>query len=425
MRSCRANMKFVDVTALEDSVVTLDQQQGFCNAELFTEYVSQSDYATLERNQFILDGTKAILPNSPKDAAMWTSSKSNERCEFENVGAVMVTFSKTHSSAGITLYFAGDYPLKIRITWYTLEGTILETEMFYPDSAIYVCRKMVQDYGGLKIEILESQWPDTYARLQYILYGLELSWNEEVIRSAKVTEDSDLTSATLPENTATIEIIDEDNDFDIENENGSWKAVQCSQEVLMTVVIDHKEYPVGTFYINDFSFKGTVATFNLTNAVGLLDDFTFYDGEMYTDKPAGEIMEQIFKAAGFEKYEIAEDVYSVPLSGYLGIISCRDALKTVCFACGAVVSDERSDRLRIHYPDRHVKYTVGPDRKILGEANVSLDQYVSGVTIECSRYTPTVDPMEIYNDTLSKGTHRITFTTPYVAESLKGSFAMI
>lgn len=418
MRSCRANMKFVDVTALEDSAVTMNQQQEFCNAGLFAEYVPQRDYATLERNQFVLDGSKAILPDAPEDAAMWTGSKSNEKCEFENAGAVTVTFSKPHSSAGITLYFAGDYPPKIRITWYTLEGAVLETEEFYPDAAIYVCRKMVQDYGCLKIEILESQWPDTYARLQYILYGLELNWNEEVIRSAKVTEDSDLTSATLPENTATIEIIDENNDFDIENENGSWKVVQCSQEVLLTAVIDNKAYPVGSFYINDFSFKGSVATFNLTNAVGLLDDFTFYDGEMYTNKPAGEIMEQIFAAAGFEKYEIAEDVYSVPLSGYLGISSCRDALKTVCFACGAVVSDDRSDRLHIRYPDRHVKYTVGPERKILGEANVSLDQYVSGVTIECNRYTSAADPMEIYNDTLSKGTHRITFTSPYVAESI-------
>lgn len=418
MRSCRANMKFVDVTALEDSAVALDQQQEFCNAELFAEYVAQRDYATLERNQFVLDGSKEILPETPDDVALWTGEKSNEECEFENAGVAVVAFTKPHSSAGITLYFAGNYPAAVRITWYTLEGSVLEREIFYPNTQKYVCRKMVQNYGGLKIEILKSQYPDSYARLQYILYGLELNWDEELIRSAKITEDSDLTSATLPENKATIEIIDENNDFDIENANGAWQAVQYSQEVKLTALIDGKEFPVGTMYIDDFSFKDNIATFNLTNVIGLLDDYTFYDGEMYTDKKAGELLEQIFMTAKVNTYEIAEEVYNTKLTGYLGIMSCRDAVKTVCFACGAVVVDDRSGMLRGYCPDRYTKHTVGPDRKILGETNVSLEQYVSGVSIVCSRYSVAADATEIYNDVLPKGMNRITFTMPYVAETI-------
>lgn len=413
MRSCTAKMKFADVTALKDSTVALSENQLFCNVELFKEQVSQCDYATLERNQFVLDGTKEILPETPEDIAFWTGEKSNEQCEFETVSAAVVQFTEPHSSAGITLYFTGRYPTSVRLKWYTLEGTVLDSRIFYPDSLVYVCRNLVQNYGRLSIEILETQFPDSYARMQYVLYGLELVWDEEIIKKAKITEDSDVTTSTLPENTAVVEIIDVNNDFDIENANGAWRVVQNTQEVDFTADIDGLEHFWGAFYIKDFSFKKNVATFNMTNSLGLLDGQNFYDGEIYSNTKAGEILESIFAVAGFDKYEISEDVYNAEVTGYLGIKSCRECVKAICFACGAIANDNRSNVLKIYYPDRYVKHTVGTDRKILGETSVALETYVSGVSIECGRYTLATETSEIFNDTLSQGTTRIAFNMPY------------
>ena len=69
MRSCTARMQFVDVTALKDSAVTLNECKDFCNVNLIKERIEQKDYATLERNQFVLDETKVILPTQPEDIA--------------------------------------------------------------------------------------------------------------------------------------------------------------------------------------------------------------------------------------------------------------------------------------------------------------------------------------------------------------------
>lgn len=90
----------------------------------------------------------------------------------------------------------------------------------------------------------------------------------------------------------------------------------------------------------------------------------------------------------------------------------------VCFACGALASDSRSDSVKVYKPDRYVKYTVGPDRKFNGNTSVSLDGYVSGVSIERSVYTLEDKDSEIYNDYLPKGLNRITFSEPYQIASI-------
>lgn len=412
MRSCRAKMTFADVTALKDSTAVLVENQYFCDAEVFKEKTVQRDYATLERNQFVLDGTKEMIPEDPEDVAFWSVERSGEDCGFDTVSSTVIQFEEPHSSAGLTLYFAGKYPASVRITWYTLAGTVLHSQIFHPDSDVYVCKSLVQNYGKIIIEALETQFPDSYARMQYILYGLELNWGESVIKKAKITEDSDVTSATLPENTAVIEIVDTKNDFDVENGNGSWKVIQKSQELQLSVLIDGEEKPAGTFYTSDFSFKKNIATFNLVNSVGLLDGQLFYDGKMYVNKKAGELLEEVFSSAGFEKYEISEDVYNTEVSGYLGVLSCRECVKAICFACGAVANDSRSDVLKIYRPDRYVKHTVSTDRKIMGETSVALEKYVSGISIECGRYSLAADTSDLFNDILEKGTSRITFNMP-------------
>ena len=52
---CRAEMKFIDVTALADASVTTDDNQGIGSIELFAEQTEQKSYGTFELNQFVQD----------------------------------------------------------------------------------------------------------------------------------------------------------------------------------------------------------------------------------------------------------------------------------------------------------------------------------------------------------------------------------
>lgn len=416
--SCKAEMKFIDVTALEDAELSSSDNNSVSNLELFQAEVRQEDYGTLELNQFVLDGSKTVMSDTPDDIVFWSDTMSGNDCEFENVPKLTVTFEAAHSSSGLTLYFGGEYPVEIKITWYTLYGTKLESVIFFPDSLVYTCSHQVSNYGKIEIEFIKTQFPQRYIKLQYLLYGVYISWEDDLIKSGKVDEELDFTSATLSVNTADIEIVDERNDFDIGNENGAWKSVQKTQEVTLTEIKDGVEIPAGTFFIDDFSFKKNIASFSMIDAIGLMDKYTFYDGEVYTARKAGKILESIFKCAGISKYEISDDVYNILLNGYLEIQSCREALQMVCFACGALADDSRSDTVKIYKPDRFVKYTVGTDRKFNGNTSVSLDDYISGVSIEWCIYSVEDETDEIYNDVLPKGVSRITFSDPYLVSSI-------
>lgn len=413
-----AKMKFIDVSALSDAAVSTTDNQSIGNIGLFQKENEQDPYGTLELNQFVLDGSKSIPPETPADIAFWSEEKSSADTIFSTHPEIEISFTQQHSSAGITLYFADDYPTEIVITWYTISGTKIDSKTFNPDSMIYVCRNQVENYGKIVIEFVRTRLPERYVKLQYILYGLDLSWKDDIVQKAKVQEEVDLTSGTLSINTADISILDEENDFDIGNMNGAWKSVQKGQEVTLTEYKNGKAIPAGTFFIDKSSFKDNVASFSLIDRIGLMDKYTFYDGDVYNNVLAGKILENIFACAGVSKYVIDDEIYNIQLSGHLPIQTCRAALQMVCFACGAIADDSRSDTVKVYKPDRYVKATIGTDRKFFGGTNVTLDEYVSGISIECNRYSLETESTEIYNDVLPAGDTKIEFTEPYLSSSI-------
>lgn len=422
---CIAEMKFTDVTALSDATVESSCNQSFGNTDIFKKETDQENYGTFELNQFVLDGSRSILPESPGDIAFWSKEMSKDDCTFEQNPKIQVSFKENHSSSGITLYFAEDYPEEIMITWYTLSGTKLDTMSFHPTSLVFCCVNQVENYGKIIIEFVKTRLPNRYVKLQYILYGRYISWKDDLIQTGKVLEEIDETSATLSINTAEISIIDENNDFDIENEGGAWKSIQKTQEVKISEYVNGTFMDMGKFFIDEFSFSDNTASFKLIDRIGLMDQFMYYGGSVYTDVLAEELLSDIFRSAGVEKYKIFDEVAKTRLSGYLGIQTCRSALHMVCFACGAVADDSRSETVSVYKPDRYTKYTVAADRKFFGSTEVTLDKYVSGVSIECTRYDLEAEASEIYNDTLMKGKTRIEFSDPYLASSINASVGVL
>lgn len=418
---CRAEMKFIDVTALSDATVTTDDNQSIGSIGLFQNQTDQNDYGTFELNQFVLDGSKDILSDNPADIAFWNDTLSKADCTFETNPKITITFQEQHTSSAITLYFEDEFPAELKITWYTSAGTKLVTETFYPDSLIYVCNQQIQNYGKVEIEFVKTTFPQRYIKLQYILYGKYIVWDKDMIQTAKVQEDIDVTSATLSINEADISIVDMNNDFDAENENGAWKSVQKTQEVSLSEYLDGKIIPMGSFFIDDFSFAKNIAKFKLIDAIGLLDKYTFYEGQIYNSVRAEVILKAIFATAGITKYAIDKEVGNTLLSGYLAIQTCRKALQQICFACGAVADDSRSDTIKVYKSDRYVKSTVGTDRKFNGNTKVSLEKYISGVNIEMKNYVLEEKTSDIYKKTLPAGDTKITFSSPYLPSSITAS----
>lgn len=423
---CAAEMAFIDVDALDDSTLSSSDGQGFDDLSLFKneEMAATTDYASLDHNLFVLNESKTI-PDAPKNVGFMSTAQSSENCEFTTAPKLTITFTDNHTSAGITLYFANYYPAELKITWYSLSGVKLTSKAFEPDSLVYTCVEQVVNYGKVEIEFTKTCFPKQSVWLQYIMWGKYISWEGDIIQKAKVTEELDVTSATLSINESSVAILDASNDFDISNADGAWNSVQKTQPVTLTEYMDEKAVPMGTFYISKYSFSKNVATFNLIDAVGLLDNFTFYDGTIYENVTVSSIVASIMAVCPHIKYSITDELKDITLSGYLGIKTCRAALQLVAFAIGAVVDDSRSNVISIYKPDRYIKYTIGTDRKFNGNTKVAQDSYISGVSIECSKYSLASESNKIYDDTLQAGSNRIEFNGPYKADTITATAGTI
>ena len=422
--NCIVDMVFADVTALADAAETNNGSVLSTNS-LFKAQTAQSDYGTMELNQFILDGTNEILPVSPSDIAFWSSVQSGADCTFSTNPLFTSTFTTTHTSSGITLTFTGDYPVEIKVTWYSIAGSKLAQKTFYPDSLEYYCQNQVQYYGKIKIEFIKTRNPYCYIKLQYILYGVNLQWSKDLVQNGSVVEEIDTTGATISINTASVSIVDAYNNFDIGNEDGEWKSIEKKQKITFSEDKDGVKIPCGVFFMDSWSFSSNIAKFSLKDSVGLMDSFTFYGGAVYSDVKAGVILDQIFAAAGITDYSITSEIYNTTLSGWLAVQTCRSAMQKVLFAVGAVCDDSRSSTVKIYKADRYVKYTVPTSRKFAGKTTVSMDTYVSGVSLTYSQYVLQADSSQIFSGAMLKGDTKITFTAPYLASSITVSAGTI
>lgn len=420
-----AEFNFIDVTALEDSQVSSTTIKSFADPALLKEDIRQTDYGTLELNQFLLDGSKEIFSRDPpEDIPYFSSEMSDQDGTFLAPPVLEVHFTESHSSVGITLYFAGDVPETVRITWYTLYGTELETAEFHPTSQEYFCSHNVRNYGGLSISFPETSWPCRYVKLDYLEYGRMWPLSRDNIKTASVYEEIDVTSATLSINTASIELIDTENEFGLDNQSGLWGSLQKEQEIRLTEYVNGMPVDCGTFYLDAWSSQQNLVSFSLIDRIGIMDKTDFYGGRIYDHEPAGVIIAEIMASCGIQRYSVEEEIYQMEVSGWLGIQSHRAALQQVVFACGAVADCSRSNWIRIYKPDRYVSHTIGLERKFLG-TKISLDDYISDVSVAYTQYVLSAESKQISKSVLPAGRSRIEFSDPYLAESLEASAGTI
>lgn len=422
-----AYFNFIDVTALEDSYTATASAKTFANTALLKENtrIKQAPYGTMELNQFVLDGSREIFPaEQPEDVPFWSDEKSNEAGAYAKNPTLEITFTRPHSSIGLTLHFAEDIPGEVMITWYTLYGSKLMAAVFYPDSMDYFCKCQVQNYGRISVEFVKSGLPYRYARLDYIEYGQQWQLGRDNIKAASVYEEIDPTSATLSINTANIELVDSAGEFDLSNQEGLWRSLQKEQGIAFREYVDGTPFDCGSFYLDTWESQTNMIKLSFIDTIGLMDKTNFYGGRVYQEERAGNIIEAIMASCGIKKYTVDEEVAEMELSGWLAIQSHRAALQQVVFACGAVADCSRGDHIRIYRPDRYVSRTIGLNRRFQG-AKLTMDDYISSVSVAYQRYTPTGEGKEISKSTLSLGQTRIEFNAPYQPESLSVSAGTI
>lgn len=369
--SVRVVYQDIAVGAAEDAAITAAGQTDF-SAIALLPFGSGNDrqYASLELNAWLLDGSMSLYDNAP--VAFWTRELSGEDCAFAAPPEIDIQFDERYSSLGVSLHFGQyHYASEVEITWYQGE-TVLDEMTFYPNTSEYFCENTVQAYDRIIIRFIKSNMPHWRVRLDTIIFGIVRSFLRDELRRVTVVEEIDPSARELPENTM---------DWTL----SSRQVIDYIFQRRQPVDAYNGDTLIGAFYITQSSKRSaTLYDINCVDAIGVLDEDTFPDG-MYTDKNALELAQEICP-----DFEIVMDdrLKDRTVSGTIIGKTRRQALQQLCFALGAVADTSRMRGIKIFKLSAEDPLTIGEDRIRTG-GSVTQDAPVSAVKLTSHTYSAT------------------------------------
>lgn len=420
----------IDVTAADDAVSECTDTQEYADIQAIhtpdLDRLPVKTFATLEQNQWILDGSRKAFPENPKEEnwGLWSKQMSDENGVFSVPIALTINFTMNHTSEGLTLYFrpdTDDYAAEMQIDYYNSAGELILSKTFAPDAAEYFAAGIAENYRKIVLTFRKTSLPYRYLKLTEIKYGAVKVFDEDSIISADILEEVDVTGAELSINT--LEFTVYTSDFQLLDPAGIYAALQQKQAIAVTQKDEEGvETSFGTFFLEEpYSEDDDTTTMQCVDFLGVIDKTDFLGG-IYFAKNAGDLLTEIMASAEVEEdeYEVAPEIAAKSITGWIPICTHREALQQLAFAVGAVVDCSRGKTIRIYEPETAVSGTITHDEKFLGH-KVSLKALVTGIEVTTHKYVTSADSSNAFEGTLSAGTHLVTFSEPYSSLSVSGA----
>lgn len=407
-RQFRGQVSFgvFDVTAKGDATAAAEQQPFSDVSKTLDTLTAAVQYGTCEQDQFKVDGSMMPFPDNTAgiNFGWWSEVISGADGTFANPPAVTYTFTKVHSSVGLTLLFA-ELVQDVSVTAYNGD-TQISTKTFTDLNTTEAKLDFpVENYTKLVITILRVQ-PYYYAKLLEISFGIEYIYDDTMLTGFDVLEELDLTSNTISINTATITLNNLDQRFNMFNPENEVRFLQERQQLTVKAGLkigdSYEDVPLGKFYLSKWeSPTNNTTKFTASDLLSLMEG-TYYKSRMYVRERAEAILLELFAemnlydALGNPLFYIHSNVKDVLLSGYIAPMSGRDALQRIAFALGAVVKCDRYGKLLIYRATEETRNAIVIDKYTIYQGSLIAGTFGAGQGIVLPRNTvPVPNPVVI------------------------------
>ena len=405
----------VDVTAKADSEISVNNTQDFSNlSELKKNNFAEVKYSTLEKNHFVLDGKSENMGDNPS-VAWWSKRMSNYQGNFIPSLTMTINFSQSHSSMGLTFTFSKyAYCNNLRLRYYDSSDTKIFDETYQPDNYEYFCEGTVTNYRKIEITFYDTNVPYRYLKLYKILYGRAVLFEGDNLINANLLEQVNLLSDELSINTLDFTVYSEDDRFNILNPSGVYSTLQQRQPLNVYQQKQDEITNMGTFYIDSWQSKNdNKMEFSGIDLIGLLDKTTF-DGGMYTNITAKNLIDAIFSSAGIDtdSYSIQSEIQNISLTGYIPVCTHREALQQVLFTIGAIANCARTDIIELYRVGNEEANPISRGDVFQGTREIEQGEIITGVLLQAHNYSVGTGRKKLFEGQLVAGTHKITFGSP-------------
>ena len=283
-----------DVEARELVTASSDSEAFFSNTESVVGDIGIPygvQYATLEHNLWLLDGSRRVLPDEePYQTTGYVSSVEN--------GNIVLKFLEIRfvSIPGFTITWSneyGEYPTAFSVTVQREGIDIAYKEITNNTDVITTVDMDVSGYDAVIIRIIEWNTPNHRTRIDRVFFGHVISFGKQDILSYTHEQRGDLNSGELPKNSIDFSLNNVDEVWNPNNTRGLGRYLSERQTVIvrygMRLCGNVEWINAGTFFMSEWRVpaNGMAAHFKARDA------FEFMLNEPYTGIRTGTLYEFI------------------------------------------------------------------------------------------------------------------------------------
>lgn len=336
-----------------------------------------------EYGMVLLNSSTIPFPSNPQDENMgiWFSYKEN--LSSENPIILTLTADGQYSSQGLTFTFDTNnnvYCNNLDISWYR-EDTLLETKNFTPNSAFYFCHNKVENFNKLIIKFNSINLAGSRIRLRSIDFGYGTFFYGDVLRDVNVIQELDPISSEMPSNTV---------DFTLDSNTDIEYSFQSKQPLS---VYFNGELRAVCFVTSSTRESKSVWKVETEDYIGQLSKLTF-TGDIYVGKNAKELLENIFSQANIP-LEVDTALNNAIISGHIPICDCREAVRQICFAIGAVCTTANRDNVYIYKLSNNITQTI-PLSRIQQGQSFNTEDRVTEVRVTSHSFWISIETTNLY-----------------------------
>lgn len=295
-----------------------NKYNDFSNAESIFNQHTVRRYATYESNFWKANGISFFLPENKSDYRKDGITSTNL---FEGSFHVKFVFGCGKSDIkGLTIKFGRNYPTKFTIV--TDNATSFEYEN---TEELFKSDDVFENTESIELVITEMNVPNTRVRIDYIIFGLGLEYDDEWISEASSNTTLSAINEDLPESEFTVTLCNDNQLFNVDNPSSDINFLESGQKVnvMMGYMLDDGNIEwikMHSLYVSEWSADDSSATITAVDILKYLDE-KYYKGIYYEDGISlYDLAVLVLTDAGLNEDEYYIDSY---MKRYMFITHCR------------------------------------------------------------------------------------------------------
>ena len=195
------------------------------------------NYATLEKNFWILNDSQPIYGSEELEQTYTSSYMSDKNCLFTDKACITLTSSVYLTTLGLTMVFDSidkNYAKRLNVKAYRDNTLIMNKDYTlnsYKERLIFADNDELVRWNRIEIYFIESSLPYRRIRVNQLLFGIMEIYTDENIISAESKEKTTMINSELPTHTFKFTIDNMNKLFNPDNPEGWYRYILQQQPI--------------------------------------------------------------------------------------------------------------------------------------------------------------------------------------------------